>query len=185
MYLKIFFFRKMTKYLLPVPMKTRFERRARLGRPVGSGRADRGQTSSWRVLSPSCLTAGFASWRGTSRCVGATTQLDHTRTHIREARVGFETPPATRGQAQGRAVQLAGSSARANPDPPATLGRTRELAKTARSRTRERRSHARARRKRGVRGGRLRGEGRVEAFRGSADARALPETGDTARARVG
>ena len=101
-------------------MKTRFERRARLGRPVGSGRALRGQTSSWRVLSPSCLTAGFASWRGTSRCVGATTQLDHTRTHIREARVGFETPPATRGQAQGRAVQLAGSSARANPDPPAT-----------------------------------------------------------------
>ena len=28
----------MTKYLLPVPMKTRFERRARSGRPVGSGR---------------------------------------------------------------------------------------------------------------------------------------------------
>jgi hypothetical protein len=164
-------------------MKTRVERRTRFARPVGSGRALRGRTSSWRVR---CRprTAGFR-FRGTSRCVGATTQLDHTRTHIREARVGFETPPATRGQAQGRAVPLAGSSARANPDPPATLGRTRELAKTARARTRERRSHARARRKRGVRGGRLRGEGRVEAFRGSADARALPETGGTARARVG
>ena len=173
----------MTKYLLPVPMK----KRASKGAHAWVDRWAPVERSAVKppVGAPSCLTAGFASWRGTSRCVGATTQLDHTRTHIREARVGFETPPATRGQAQGRAVQLAGSSARANPDPPATLGRTRELAKTARARTRERRSHARARRKRGVRGGRLRGEGRVEAFRGSADARALPETGDTARARVG
>lgn len=164
-------------------MKTRFERRARSGRPVASGRARRGQTSSWRVLSPS-----YGRFRVLTRHItlrrGDDTAGPHANAHQRGAR-RLRDPPATRGQTQGRAVPLAGSSARANPDPPATLGRTRELAKTARARTRERRSHARARRTRGVRGGRLRGEGRVEAFRGSADARALPETGDTARARVG
>ena len=167
-------------------LKTRVERRARFGRPVGSGEALRGGTSSCPVgaLVRRVRTAGFACSDSTSRCVGATAQLDYTRTHIREARVGFESPPATRSQAQGRAVPLAGASVRANPDP-ATLGRTRELAKSARPRTRERRSHARARPTRGVRGGRLRGKGRVEAFRGSAGASALSETGDTARARTG
>ena len=93
-------------------MKTRFERRTRFARPVGSGRALRGRTSSWRVR---CRprTAGFAFSRGTSRCVGATTQLDHTRTHTGEARVGFETPPreprlgsGSRGCARGRVRSL-------------------------------------------------------------------------------
>ena len=112
--------------------------------------------------------------------VGATTQLDHTRTHTREG-ASVSRPP--RAAARLRVARLRSrASVRADPDPPATLGRTLELAKT-RAREDSGTPVARARATRGVRCGRLRGEGRVEAFRGSADASALPGTGDTARRR--
>ena len=164
-------------------MKTRVERRTRFARPVGSGRALRGRTSSsWRVRSPSSYRRFRVFTRHITLRRGDDTAGPHANAHQRGAR-RFRDPPreprlgsGSRGCARGR-VRSRESG------PAGTLGRTLELAKTARARTRERRSHARARRTRGVRCGRLRGEGRVEAFRGSADASALPGTGDTARRR--
>jgi hypothetical protein len=160
-------------------MKTRVERRTRFARPVGSGRALRGRTSSWRVR---CRprTAGFR-FRAAHHAASGRRHSWTTRERTPERRAPVSRPPP-RAAARLRVARL---RSRARPfariRTRRRLGRTLELAKTARARTRERRSHARARRTRGVRGGRLRGEGRVEAFRGSADASALPETGDTAR----
>ena len=95
----------MTKYLLPVPMKTRFERRARLGRPVGSGRALRGQTSSWRAV------LSYGRFRVVARHItlrrGDDTAGPHANAHQRGARRLRDPPrdprsgPGSRGSARG------------------------------------------------------------------------------------